>query len=71
MTLQRVAKRDASILVEAYVLAVGGCGEPTARVAGAPGELLLYLFGRQSAAHVEVSGPDAAGEAVRRARFGM
>jgi uncharacterized protein (TIGR03085 family) len=46
-------------------------GEPTARVAGAPGELLLYLFGRQSAAHVEVSGPDAAGEAVRRARFGM
>ncbi|HEY5989860.1 MAG TPA: TIGR03085 family metal-binding protein [Streptosporangiaceae bacterium] len=46
-------------------------GEPTARIAGPPGELLLYLFGRQSAAHVEVSGPDAAIEAVRRARFGM
>ena len=46
-------------------------GEPTARAAGPPGELLLYLFGRQSAAHVEVSGPDAAVEAVRRARFGM
>ncbi len=46
-------------------------GEPTARIAGPPGELLLYLFGRQGAAHVEVSGPDAAMEAVRRARFGM
>jgi hypothetical protein len=46
-------------------------GEPAARIAGPPGELLLYLFGRQSAAHVEVSGPDAAIEAVRRARLGM
>ena len=46
-------------------------GEPTARIAGPPGELLLYLFGRQSAAHVEVSGPDAATEAVQRAQFGM
>jgi uncharacterized protein (TIGR03085 family) len=46
-------------------------GQPTARIAGAPGELLLYLFGRQGAAHVEVSGTDAAIEAVRRARFGM
>jgi uncharacterized protein (TIGR03085 family) len=46
-------------------------GEPAARIAGTPGELLLYLFGRQQAAQVEVSGPDAAVEAVRRARFGM
>jgi uncharacterized protein (TIGR03085 family) len=46
-------------------------GKPTARIAGPPGELLLYLFGRQRAAHVEVDGPAAAVEAVRRARFGM
>jgi len=46
-------------------------GEPVARIAGPPGELLLYLFGRQGAAQVKVSGPDAAVEAVRRARFGM
>jgi uncharacterized protein (TIGR03085 family) len=46
-------------------------GEPTALIAGPPGELLLYLFGRQGAAHVEVSGTAAAVEAVRRARFGM
>ncbi len=46
-------------------------GKPTARIAGPPGELLLYLFGRQEAAQVEVDGPAAAVEAVRRARFGM
>ena len=46
-------------------------GQPTARIAGSPGELLLYLFGRQGAAQVEVSGPDAAVQAVRHARLGM
>ena len=46
-------------------------GEPTARIAGSPGELLLYLFGRQDAAQVEVGGPTAAVEAVGRAQFGM
>jgi uncharacterized protein (TIGR03085 family) len=46
-------------------------GKPTACIAGPPGELLLYLFGRQSAAQVEVTGPAAAAEAVRHARFGM
>ena len=46
-------------------------GDPTARITGPPGELLLYLFGRQDVAHVEVGGPAAAVEAVRHARFGM
>jgi len=46
-------------------------GESTVRIAGTPGELLLYLFGRQGVADVEVVGPAAAVEAVRRARFGM
>ena len=46
-------------------------GQPTARIAGLPGELLLYLFGRSSAAQVELTGPAVAVEAVRRAHFGM
>jgi uncharacterized protein (TIGR03085 family) len=46
-------------------------GEPTARLSGPPGELLLYVFGRQAAAHVEVSGPPEAVAAVRRTHFGM
>ncbi|MFK0292688.1 TIGR03085 family metal-binding protein [Streptomyces sp. NPDC090442] len=46
-------------------------GEPTASITGPPGELLLSLFGRQGAAHVELNGPEAAVEAVRCTRFGM
>ena len=45
--------------------------KPTARLTGLPGELLLYLFGRQGAAKVEVSGPGEAVEAVEHAHFGM
>ena len=46
-------------------------GEPRARLSGAPGELLLYVFGRQSAAQVEVSGPPEAVAAVHRTHLGM
>jgi uncharacterized protein (TIGR03085 family) len=46
-------------------------GEPTARVQGLPGELLLFLFGRRDAADVEITGPSVAIEAVRRTQFGM
>jgi uncharacterized protein (TIGR03085 family) len=46
-------------------------GEPTALLTGLPGELLLYIFGRQAAAHVEVSGPVKAVAAVRHTHFGM
>jgi uncharacterized protein (TIGR03085 family) len=46
-------------------------GEPTARLSGPPGDLLLYVFGRGTAAHVEVTGPVEAVAAVQRAHFGM
>ena len=46
-------------------------GAPTVRVSGPPGEVLLYLFGRQRAAEVEVTGPEEAVAAVGHARFGI
>jgi uncharacterized protein (TIGR03085 family) len=46
-------------------------GEPTARLTGPPGELLLYLFGRPAAAQIEVTGTATAVATVRRAHFGM
>ena len=46
-------------------------GEPMARLTGLPGELLLYVFGRQAAARVEMSGPPEAVAALRRTHFGM
>jgi uncharacterized protein (TIGR03085 family) len=46
-------------------------GQPVVQLTGAPGELLLYLFGRREIAEVELSGPPEAVEAVRRAKFGI
>jgi uncharacterized protein (TIGR03085 family) len=46
-------------------------GEPTVRLVGPPGELLLYLFGRLAAAHVEVTGPAEAVATVHGTHFGM
>jgi len=46
-------------------------GEPSARISGPPGELLLYIFGRQAAARVQLSGPPEAVAAVQRTHFGM
>ncbi|SOX54841.1 TIGR03085 family protein [Mycobacterium ahvazicum] len=52
-----------------WVTAVAG--DPAALLTGEPGELLLYIFGRQAAAQVQVGGPPEAVAAVRRTRFGM
>ncbi len=46
-------------------------GKPMARLIGRPGELLLYVFGRQSCAQVEVSGAPEVTAALQRTRFGM
>jgi uncharacterized protein (TIGR03085 family) len=46
-------------------------GEPSARLVGSPGELLLYLFGRRSVARVDVVGELSAVTAVRGTSFGM
>jgi uncharacterized protein (TIGR03085 family) len=46
-------------------------GQPTACLRGLPGELLLFLFGRQDAADVEITGSSDAIEAVRRTPFGI
>jgi uncharacterized protein (TIGR03085 family) len=45
--------------------------EPSARLSGQPGELLLYIFGRQAAARVEATGPATAVATVHRTHFGM
>jgi uncharacterized protein (TIGR03085 family) len=46
-------------------------GAPVVRLRGSPGEILLYVFGRQAAAQVAVTGPADAVTTVQRAHFGM
>jgi uncharacterized protein (TIGR03085 family) len=50
---------------------IARAGEPTARISGPPAELLLYIFGRQAVAQVEVIGPPEAIAAVDHTHFGM
>ena len=49
---------------------VGG-ESPQATIAGEPGELALFLSGRQRAAKVEIDGPPETAERLRTARLGM
>ncbi|MCM0676751.1 TIGR03085 family metal-binding protein [Micromonospora phytophila] len=51
-------------------LSVGRGGEPV-RVVGAPGELALFLSGRQRVSRVQVDGPSALVDRLRRADLGM
>lgn len=46
-------------------------GRTTVRISGEPGELLLYLFGRQAVAEVEFEGPTTAIQALKTARIGL
>lgn len=46
-------------------------GEPSVVASGPVGELVLFVYGRQAHARVELSGPDDLVDAMRRARFGI
>lgn len=45
--------------------------EPSVTVRGPVGELVLFVFGRQTRSAVEVTGDDASVEAVMQAKFGI
>lgn len=63
----------ATVRVEApeYGAFTVGDGEPAATITGDPGELLLFFFGRQRAALVDVSGDPAVTGRLTGARFGV
>lgn len=46
-------------------------GTPVATLSGKPSELVLYLFGRRAVADVEISGDNAAREALAHAKLGF
>ena len=46
-------------------------GEPAVTVTGEVGELIMFVYGRQDHARVELSGPDDLVEAVRSTAFGV
>jgi uncharacterized protein (TIGR03085 family) len=46
-------------------------GEPAVTVTGEVGELIMFVYGRQNQARVELSGPDELVQAVRSTAFGV
>ena len=72
--LRRLRRLPAVVHVEApgFGAARAGAGGPdTVRISGDPGELLLFLVGRQSHAIVALDGPGPLTEHLRRARLGI
>ncbi|EKA60663.1 TIGR03085 family metal-binding protein [Janibacter hoylei] len=50
---------------------VGSGSGPLVEIHGRPGEILLFGFGRQAVAEVELTGPPEAVEIVRTTRYGL
>ncbi|MFE9652150.1 TIGR03085 family metal-binding protein [Micromonospora sp. NPDC006431] len=73
--MARLALRrfPADLLVQApgFGERTAGRGGDRLRVVGAPGELVLFLSGRQRVARVQVDGPSAAAERLRAASLGF
>ena len=44
---------------------------PSVTVTGAPGELVLWMFGRQKVAEVTFAGDDVSVERLKQTHFGM
>ncbi|NYT94371.1 TIGR03085 family metal-binding protein [Salinispora sp. H7-4] len=70
LTLRRF---PAEVLVQApgYGQRAAGRGGEQLRLVGAPGELVLFLSGRQRAARVQLDGPAGPADRLRDARLGL
>jgi uncharacterized protein (TIGR03085 family) len=69
----RLRRFPASLLVQApgFGELRTGAGGPALRVVGAPGELLMFVAGRQRAARVQVDGPAGLVTELRERNLGM
>jgi hypothetical protein len=70
LALRRTPAR-VTVTAPGFGTLVGGKGGPDVQMAGEPGELLLFLFGRQAHARVELSGPEQIVARMRTAAYGI
>jgi uncharacterized protein (TIGR03085 family) len=70
LTLRRLPF-GVEIVAPGYGTGRAGRGEAAVTVMGNPGELALFLSGRQPVARVEVTGPEELTERLRNARLGI
>lgn len=69
----RLRRFPASVLIQApgFGEVTTGAGGERVRLVGAPGELALFLSGRQRVARVQVDGPATLADRLRTARLGL
>jgi uncharacterized protein (TIGR03085 family) len=70
LNLRRI-KDTVRIEAPGYGAFTVGDGEPSVTITGDPGELLLFFFGRQQSANVEVTGDDEVADRLCGTRFGV
>ena len=70
LALRRL-KFGVSVEAPGYGTAQAGNGSVDVRLVGDPGELALFLSGRQRVATVELTGPDELTAKLKRARLGI
>jgi uncharacterized protein (TIGR03085 family) len=68
---RRIHGAGLELVAPGYGTVVARSADPRAVVTGGPQELLLLLFGRKSAARVEIGGPEVAKAALAAARLGI
>jgi uncharacterized protein (TIGR03085 family) len=71
MLLRRVRGVGVELVRPGGGMLTARAGERRARITGDPGEIVLYLFGRRAAAHVELSGDETAVAALESSRLGV
>lgn len=70
-SLMRKAPAGVTLTAPGFGSVVAKAGDPQVTLTGAPGELLLYAFGRQGAARVEASGDPDLVTKLREAHLGL
>jgi uncharacterized protein (TIGR03085 family) len=67
----RTLRADVTVSAPGYGSVKAGAGGPPIEISGAPGELVLFFFGRRSVAKVDITGPDDLVAKVRSRRYAV
>jgi uncharacterized protein (TIGR03085 family) len=67
----RRTRAAVTVIAPGHGSVTAGRGGPAVTLSGEPGELLIFLFGRQAHARVFMTGPDGVVAHMRGARYGI
>ncbi len=65
----RTLRADVTVTAPGFGSVRAGAGGPEVQISGAPGELVLFFFGRQEVARLDVTGPEDTVAKLRQRRY--